>query len=78
VRFLFNEVAIGLAFVRSARLLTDRADRSQTLVFAQNAHDTIVRATGSTLLTDAERDRLYGGLNELQSAITECADDASR
>ncbi len=69
VRFLFDELSTGWAFVRSASALADTDVQDRTVTFAQDTHDAIVRLADDARLTVAERQRLDEGLESLQAAI---------
>ena len=72
VRFLFDEIEMGLHFVRSAERLRNPAVRARTLLFAQHAYDTADRVGRKAPLTKEERDRLDVGLASLKGAIDGC------
>jgi hypothetical protein len=69
VKFLFDEIDTGWAFVRSASALGDADPGGRTLAFAQATHDTIARMAGDAPLTDDERTRLDAALDGLQTGI---------
>lgn len=74
IRFLFDEVTIGLNFVRSAEHMTDPSLRARTLSFAQRTHNTVRRLMPAAPLTADERTRLTKSLHELQERIDDRLD----
>jgi hypothetical protein len=74
IQSLFDEIEIGLRFVRSARKFTDQALRARTLCFAQQSQNVARRLMRSAPLTGNERTRLKQGLFDLQTAIDDCLD----
>ena len=69
IRFLFDEIEVGLRFVRSAGKISDLAVRARTLSFAQKSHNVAQRLMQHAPLTGKERIRLKTGLRALQKAI---------
>jgi hypothetical protein len=69
VAFLLTEVNAGLMFVARARAASDPVLRARSRIYAERAHDSVVRSMSLLTLTASERAALLDGLRRLHVAI---------